>query len=332
MPKIIAPKFIVKDNRFVTSSTDMSIEVFDKILKDSRNLVKVLVTRFVGLGDVLLVLPALKAFKQKYKNLGLNVEIDFQTSKKFINLVSRFDFIDEVVAIPDKAYTFTINLQDKVDYLPVCDKDHRLNLFSDLLCTNAFLDTNFKFITTTQDTIKGNSILKNIGIDRNKPIVAVAPISYALIRSWMRFRELPSVLPGTQFVLIHSTKLTNVTNYYDLSAQLQVNDLPGVLMNCDAVISVDNGILHLAGMLERPLIALFGPIDPDYRVRYYANKAVIWNRHICNTIPCWDHQIRICTKDKNQSSACLDSISPKQIIQRLGGICYDARIPFIKDS
>jgi heptosyltransferase-2 len=80
--------------------------------------------------------------------------------------------------------------------------------------------------------------------------------------------------PETQVVLLGSPKdhevCENIANAVDGGA---VRNLAGVtslaeavalIAGADAVVSNDSGLLHIASALNRPVIALYGPTDPDH--------------------------------------------------------------------
>jgi ADP-heptose:LPS heptosyltransferase len=50
---------------------------------------------------------------------------------------------------------------------------------------------------------------------------------------------------------------------HDLTGRTTIDDLVGVLAAADAVITGDSGPLHLAIALDRPVVAIHGPTDPD---------------------------------------------------------------------
>lgn len=53
-----------------------------------------------------------------------------------------------------------------------------------------------------------------------------------------------------------------------------------------ALITVDSGPLHMAGVLGVPIIGLFGPTDPMYRMRHYKGVAFD-SRTLVKCAHCW---------------------------------------------
>jgi ADP-heptose:LPS heptosyltransferase len=50
---------------------------------------------------------------------------------------------------------------------------------------------------------------------------------------------------------------------HDLTGRTTIDDLVGILAAADAVVTGDSGPLHLAIALDRPVVAIHGPTDPD---------------------------------------------------------------------
>lgn len=269
-----------------STSTSTNVKYFDNILKGSKNTLKILVRRTQGLGDVLLTLPILKGLKEKYNNLGFKTTIDFLTDPIFKEIC--LGFTDNIVTSNTSKYHLEIDLQGKVDYLPICDKNHRQDLLADI-CNTSF-DKNFRLKVPEEEIYEAKTFLREKGII-DKPIIGVAPFSIAKTRTWNNFYDLPRVV-GAQLLLIHN-KGIQVPGFTSINTSLK--QLSAIIQCCNAVVTSDNGVLHLAGMLGVPFVGLFGPIDPDFRTRYYKNHKIIWLTNKCNCCPCWDWQLKKCS-------------------------------------
>jgi len=121
-------------------------------------------------------------------------------------------------------------------------------------------------------------------------------------------------------VLISSQK----EEFYDcinLSRQTNIRQLMAIVNELDYVITVDTGVLHIAGALDKPTLALFGPIDAAYRCSTYKNCYPIQANIACS--PCMDCQW--VPKDKRQCNHergyCMRTISPEVVIDKLKSIC-----------
>jgi len=88
----------------------------------------------------------------------------------------------------------------------------------------------------------------------------------------------------------------------------------------DCFVAVDSGLLHIAGALEKKLIPLFGPFNPDYRCRYFKNCHVLCG-NTCENF-CFSHA-DYCNKLKQKeiNPPCLKNIKPEQVERKIREIC-----------
>lgn len=97
---------------------------------------------------------------------------------------------------------------------------------------------------------------------------------------------------------------------HNLAGRTNLKQLLGLLQRAHLAISVDSGVMHLAGWAGTPLIGIFGLENPAlYGPRSVASKS-IWSALPCS--PC-------CTVATERSSRCQDNqcmkrISPEQVL------------------
>jgi lipopolysaccharide heptosyltransferase II len=98
---------------------------------------------------------------------------------------------------------------------------------------------------------------------------------------------------------IHS----NVTN---LSGKIPLEELPYVISRLDLLITNDSGPMHIAAATKTPLVAIFGPEDPELFGPYAAPALY---RVIQKEVPC-----RPCRDDQCACPSCLDVIAPDEVL------------------
>ena len=89
------------------------------------------------------------------------------------------------------------------------------------------------------------------------------------------------------------------------------------LSRMDTVVTHDSGILHLAILLRRRVVALFGPTDPSGRVpqNSYGRVRIFWYGSSISCCPCYDGK----TFAKCDNNLCLDRIPVAEVDAVLEG-------------
>ena len=84
-----------------------------------------------------------------------------------------------------------------------------------------------------------------------------------------------------------------------------IRSLAAVLHSCDAVVSNDGGVMHLAVALERPTVGIFGPTEPDIWFPYESMGpySVVTAGEEC--APCHLHRC--------DDMRCLEGLEPERV-------------------
>jgi heptosyltransferase-2 len=121
--------------------------------------------------------------------------------------------------------------------------------------------------------------MSRIGLQSDCPLIVFAPSAeFGSAKRWppAHFAQLAETIlqahANAQIILLGSGKDNPVCEEIVASAP-QVRNLAGatsldqaiaLLAKADAVVSNDSGLLHIASALNRPIIAIYGPTDPDH--------------------------------------------------------------------
>lgn len=122
-----------------------------------------------------------------------------------------------------------------------------------------------------------------LGIPAGGTLVAFAPgAEFGQAKRWppRHFAALAQAIagqdPAARIVLLGSPKdratcdevlaLAGAAgaNMLNLAGQTKLDEAVAVIARCAAVVANDSGLLHVASGLNRPVIALYGPTDPDH--------------------------------------------------------------------
>ena len=121
------------------------------------------------------------------------------------------------------------------------------------------------------------------GIALHKPLVVFAPgAEFGSAKRWPAAhfaalaREIVMENQGTQVALLGSPKdrevceeivalaLADSVRVLNLAGATKLDEAIALIASADAVVSNDSGLLHVASALNRPVLAIYGPTDPDH--------------------------------------------------------------------
>lgn len=137
-----------------------------------------------------------------------------------------------------------------------------------------------KLVTVPQEV---SETLQTFGIDDSRPIIGFCPgAEFGPAKRWPHYhyatlaQELIS-LKGYRVLLFGSQKdhpagedirqsLTDEAKPYchNFAGETSLEQAVNLIDACQAVVSNDSGLMHVAAALDKPLVALYGPSSPDF--------------------------------------------------------------------
>jgi heptosyltransferase-2 len=124
-----------------------------------------------------------------------------------------------------------------------------------------------------------SEVLGILALSAQKKVIAFAPgAEFGNAKRWpsTHFARLAASLlhsyPDAQIVLLGSPKDSLVCDeiqamcpsVHHLAGKTTLNQAIALIAASSAIVSNDSGLLHIASALNRPVIALYGPTDPDH--------------------------------------------------------------------
>jgi len=103
---------------------------------------------------------------------------------------------------------------------------------------------------------------------------------------------------------------------YNLCGQTTLVEAVDLIAACDAVVSNDSGLMHVAAAVGRPLVAMYGSSTPDYTPPLSGRATVLYRHLECS--PCFQRECPYGHTD------CLSGIAVEQV--------YDALLPMIGNN
>ena len=211
---------------------------------------------------------------------------------------------------------FTVKATDPPTHL----KDYYLNL---LKKAGLRPKTDISRLTVSSHHLRqADKVLKNHGLTNDRPIIAISPgSSFGLARVWPieHQTELIKRLSGEgwQIILVGSARSRDISqaiisslksNIVDIVGQLELEEIPGILTRCQVFVGNDSGLTHLSNLLGLPVVALFGPTDPDTCGPVLPPVAILKK-----PVPCSPCSYKTCPYDHR----CLNNIQPDEVYQAI---------------
>jgi len=112
------------------------------------------------------------------------------------------------------------------------------------------------------------------------------------------------------------TALITAAGARNLCGRTSLVDALDLIAACDAVVSNDSGLMHVAAATQRPLLAIYGSSTPDYTPPLSDRKQVLYRRLDCS--PCFKRDCPYGHTD------CLKGIKVDEV--------YTALLPMLKEE
>ena len=90
----------------------------------------------------------------------------------------------------------------------------------------------------------------------------------------------------------------------DLTGKTQIMELAALLSRCNLFIGNDSGAMHVAAAVGLPIVAVFGPTDPNGTVPVTPNCSLVQQKPYCS--PCF---LRRCPTDHR----CMKAVTPAMV-------------------
>jgi len=276
-----------------------------------------------GIGDILMASTGIEALKKKYPTK----KIHLACHKDVMEAVSTNPHIDEIINVDSpinyKRYYMIIDISHpcaKYESTRIrmgkSVEKNRVELFAEALGTrNLIEDIKPRYYVSKEEKSKARKLLKQIAGPKEKKRIALALKSAELYRDWPeeKYAELIDLLGDEyQLLTLYSSRDFFFEKAID-TCGLPFNRAAAVLSECDGLITIDSGLMHVAASLDIPTLALFGPTDYKARCKGYKNITVI--KSDLNCIPCWRNNHTKCkmTSKIKSISRCMELISPKKV-------------------
>jgi heptosyltransferase-2 len=171
-----------------------------------------------------------------------------------------------------------------------------------------------------------DAVCARVGIDRARALVVFAPgAEFGAAKRWpaRHFAALAQAVmaqqPGAQIGLLGSPKdkaacdeiiaITGAPGMFNLAGVTKLDEAIALIAGAAAVVANDSGLLHIASALNRPVIGLYGPTDPDHAPPFSSMAKAMSLRLAC--APCKQRECPLGHHD------CMEKLDSTQVWQAL---------------
>ena len=204
--------------------------------------------------------------------------------------------------------------------IPPHEKFYYLELLRRAGCLEQIPDVDWISLKLSPEKLsRAEETLVAAGAQSAKPRIAVgAGASYGSAKCWPpeRFaealnrvvteRDCDVVLCGTAGEAAVSNAIVAGLKKkpIDLTGKTSIAELPALLSRCSVFIGNDSGAMHVAGAVGLPIVAIFGPTDPNGTVPVTPRCTVVQQKTYCS--PCF---LRRCPTDHR----CMKAVTPQMV-------------------
>lgn len=316
---------VVPDNRmklYTTSATQPSVRIkrLQQLLRTGKP--KICVIRGEGIGDLLMVTPTLHAIRQMF---SFNATITVATNTMYlegalVDVLKHNPDVDQIIErdlIKDDDYDLVINLHCPcIKYEKFGAKPpNRIDIFAQHAGV-LLQDHKPRYFPTPAEIEWAEQWFKHKTPDTKTIFVQLFASSTNRSIDNRNVKEALTILYKQ-----HGVESIVLYNETDLNTNIEWNAIPGVTQThlglrgigafipyCDLVLCPDSSVLHLAGALNIPTVALFTSTYPGSRINHYPLASALWDEY--PPCPCWYERNRCPIKQ-----ACTAGITGNRIAE-----------------
>jgi len=269
---------------------------------------RVLVIRNMGLGDVLMLTPALQALHQQWQ-----VSVEVATYAHYVPLLWGLAGIAAGHAL---------------------GTDYQAQRFDAIVDLNWAVESGEEMQRRPRQDIFAR--LLHVRLNRRRPIYQVAdserrwarqrlaqwhpPMVGIQVHASCRQRTYPAARIATLTELLQAEGYTvaflgerwkglTAPKVVDLTGSLSLRQAAAIIEQMTAMICPDSGLLHLAVAVGTPTVGLFGPIPPQLRTAGYPHCQAVTASGACPYQPCFDSGAAGCDQPR-----CMWAIKPETVL------------------
>ena len=308
----------------------------------------VLIIRAGGVGDHVMFLPALAAFR---RSLPSDVDVWLSTQKEKHPIFYLNQAVDKLLPLPLTLDTllkadFIIDFSDSLDndnfnsmnmtdyYMSVLGVDKEMS-FEKCPYIQTNPENGQKVRSAINDLRKGEPFKPIVAIQwkSSNPLRDLPPEKLLCLTDSFPEIQFITPIPLDETTSVSKSLGTQKNKIVDISFCIEsLDDYITLFELCDGAVSTDTAAYHLAQAFGKPAVVLFGPIASDLRLRYYDKAHAIdsnYKGQSCGA-PCGLHKVKDKCPEarilKRDYTPCLSSLSQQTIVEACKEMCDEILI------
>jgi len=277
----------------------------EEILGDAH---RVLIIRNMGLGDLLMLTPALQALHQEWQ-----VQVEVATYARYVPLLRGLPGIAAAHALGTdyqaQRFDAIVDLNWAVESGEETQRRPRQDIFARLLHVRLNRHQPIYQVADSERRWAGQQLAQ-----WHPPMVGIQ------VHASCRQRTYPATRIATLTKMLQAEGYTvaflgehwagsTPQAVVDLTGRLSLRQAGAIIEQMAAMICPDSGLLHLAVAVGTPTVGLFGPIPPQLRIRGYPRCVAVTAAGVCSHQPCFDSGAAGCRKPY-----CMHAIEPQSVL------------------
>ena len=290
-----------------------------------------LIVGTLGYGDAIMFTPILRQAKKVNPDWELHIACMAEQRQVFLGLPYVDGFVDYPVPLAELSkYGNVIFLEGSVEFNPLAKTEHMTDRFAETCGWRGdswVCDKKPDLILSGDERVWA---LKSFPPNEGKRRLGLQVQAGARNRTYpiSKFMEAQGdkmLKAGWEICLLgvpgefRAERLAK--GIYDMSRMgLTWRQTVAFMTTCDCILAPDSSLMHAAGALDIPCVALFGPFDYKLRTAYYTSVFSLHGEGVCPMAPCFhSHHSGLPVFPAggpcNQSGVCeeLASITPERV-------------------
>ncbi len=269
---------------------------------------QVLVIRNMGLGDVLMLTPALRALHEQRR-----VRVQLATYACYLPLLWGLDWIEATYALGTdyhvERFDAVVDLNWAVESGKQVEQRPRQDIFAERLGVSLRQRCPFYQVARSERQWAQRQL-----VPWRRPIVGIQLHASCAQRSYparhiLRLTELLQAKGCTVAFYGERWSEKLPSGVIDLIGAASLRQAAALIEQMAAMVCPDSGLLHLAVAVGTPTVGLFGPIPPELRTVGYPQCTTVSVPGACPDQPCFDAGASSCRRCR-----CMGAIKPEAVV------------------